>query len=153
MAEESTDSRPPAEGAVRQADIEPYTALVWVSRLFKGAAIFLLVAITGELIAGLRVDGMAALPIILGELIRTMALIVVLWGAGDLVRLLMHVGNDIRAQRILLVRIAARIPPVGDGEAEEQDARAEAARASRQPETRREPRIARDTGNGPGLRA
>jgi hypothetical protein len=129
---EETDKKPrfPAPAGVRQADIEPYTALVWVGRLFKGAAIFLMVAIVGEFIAGIRVEGVAALPIILGELVRTVALAVVLWGAGDLVRLLMHVGNDIRAQRVLLVRIAARIPPPDRGEGEEETEAGEALGAA-----------------------
>lgn len=107
-------------GSVRQGDIEPYTALRWLGTLFKSAAVFLLVAIIGEFIAGLRFEGMAALPILLGELARTMVLAVVLWGGGDLVRLLITVGNDIRAERILLARLVFRTPnpgkqdPVGD---------------------------------------
>jgi hypothetical protein len=129
MDETDKKTRIPAPAGVRQADMEPYTALVWVGRLFKGAAIFLMVAIVGEFIAGIRIEGVAALPIILGELVRTVALAVVLWGAGDLVRLLMHVGNDIRAQRVLLVRIAARIPPREDGEGEEEPDAEEAQRA------------------------
>ena len=97
-------------GAVRQSDIEPYTALRWLGTLFKSAAVFLLVAIIGEFIAGLRFEGMRALPILLGELARTTVLAVVLWGLGDLVRLLITVGNDIRAQRILMARLVFRTP-------------------------------------------
>ena len=97
-------------GAVRQSDIEPYTALRWLGTLFKSAAVFLLIAIIGEFIAGLRFEGMAALPVLLGELARTMVLAVVLWGVGDLVRLLITVGNDIRAERILLARLVFRTP-------------------------------------------
>ena len=97
-------------GSVRQSDIEPYTALRWLGTLFKSAAVFLLVAIIGEFIAGLRFEGMRALPILLGELARTMVLAVVLWGTGDLVRLLITVGNDIRAERILLARLVFRTP-------------------------------------------
>ena len=97
-------------GAVRQSDIEPYTALRWLGTLFKSAAVFLLVAIIGEFVAGLRFEGARALPILLGELARTMVLAVVLWGVGDLVRLLITVGNDIRAERILMARLVFRTP-------------------------------------------
>jgi hypothetical protein len=97
-------------GAVRQGDLEPYTALRWLGTLFKSAAVFLFVAIIGEFIAGLRFEGMPALPVLLGELARTAVLAVVLWGAGDLVRLLITVGNDIRAERILMARLVFRTP-------------------------------------------
>ena len=98
-------------GSVRQSDIEPYTALRWLGTLFKAAAVFLAVAIVGEFIAGLRFQGATALPTLLGELARTIVLAVVLWGGGDLVRLLIQLGNDVRAERILLSRLVHRTPP------------------------------------------
>lgn len=97
-------------GSVRRTDIEPYTALRWLGTLFKSAAVFLAIAIAGEFVAGLRFEGARALPILLGEVARTVVLAVVLWGAGDLVRLLITVGNDIRAERILLSRLVYRTP-------------------------------------------
>jgi hypothetical protein len=97
-------------GAVRQSDIEPYTALRWLGTLFKSAAVFLLIAIIGEFVAGVRFEGVGAMPTLLGELARTMVFAVVLWGAGDLVRLLIAVGNDIRASRILMARLVFRTP-------------------------------------------
>jgi len=101
---------------IRQGDIEPYTALRWVSTLFKGAAIFLGVAIVAEFIAGIAAVGLNAVPELLGALVRTAVLAVVLWGGGDLVRLLIHLGHDIRAERILLTRIATRLAPsTGEG--------------------------------------
>jgi len=100
---------------VRQGDIEPYTALRWVSTLFKGAAVFLGVAIVAEFIAGIAAVGLNVVPELLGELVRTAVFAVVLWGGGDLVRLLIHLGHDIRAERILLTRIAARLAPAQGG--------------------------------------
>jgi hypothetical protein len=97
-------------GAVRQSDIEPYTALRWLGTLFKSAAVFLLIAIIGEFVAGMRFEGVRSLPVLLGELARTTVLAVVLWGVGDLVRLLITVGNDIRAERILMARLVFRTP-------------------------------------------
>src|SRR5690606_12458770 len=90
---------------VRHGALEPYTALRWVSTLFKGAAVFLAVAVVAETIAGLTAMGFRVLPQLLGEVVRTAVFAVVLWGAGDLVRLLIHLGHDIRAERILLTRI------------------------------------------------
>jgi hypothetical protein len=103
-------NKPAQIGGVRTSDIEPYTALRWVSTLFKGAAVFLGVAVIGEFVAGIRFDGMGAVPVLLGELARTIVLAVVLWGGGDLVRLLVHVGHDIRAERILIARLVHRFP-------------------------------------------
>jgi hypothetical protein len=107
------DQKPVARGGgstVRQSDIEPYTALRWVSTLFKAAAIFLAVALAGEFVAALRMQGRTILPVLLGELARTSVFAVVLWGGGDLVRLLVQLGNDVRAQRILLSRLVYRTP-------------------------------------------
>lgn len=96
-------------GKVRKGDLEPYTALRWVSTLFKAAAVFLIVAVFAELVAGIRIDGWAALPFLLGEIARTVVLAVVLWGGGDLARLLIDIGHDIRADRILLTRLSSRL--------------------------------------------
>ena len=74
------------------------------------AGVFLLIAIIGEFVAGLRFEGVQAMPVLLGELARTIVLAVVLWGVGDLVRLMITVGNDIRAERILLARLVFRTP-------------------------------------------
>lgn len=113
------DKRTPdrSVGMVRDADIEPYTALRWVGTLFKAAAIFLAVALVGEFIAGLRMAGASALPTLLGELANTAVLAVVLWGGGDLVKLLIQLGNDVRAERILLARLVYRTPQRSGGAA------------------------------------
>ena len=110
MDDENKRAQKVFAGAVRQGDVEPYTALRWLGTLFKSAAVFLFVAIVGEFVAGMRYEGAAALPLLLGELARTTVLAVVLWGAGDLVRLLITVGNDIRAERILMARLVFRTP-------------------------------------------
>ncbi|HEX6559867.1 MAG TPA: hypothetical protein VF021_10405, partial [Longimicrobiales bacterium] len=110
MDEENKRAQKAFVGSVRQGDLEPYTALRWLGTLFKSAAVFLLVAILGEFVAGMRFEGVGALPVLLGELARTAVLAVVLWGTGDLVRLLITVGNDIRASRILMARLVFRTP-------------------------------------------
>lgn len=117
---------PDVIGHVRQDDIEPYTGLRWVGTVFKAAAVFLLVALAGEFVAGLRAQGVAYLPYLLGETARTFVFMVVLWGAGDLVRLLVDIGHDIRAQRIFLTRMEMR-------SREERARRARKATGSRPP--------------------
>ena len=109
-------------GTVRKTDLEPYTALRWLGTLFKSAAIFLAVAIVGEFIAGMRFEGTRALPILMGELARTTVLAVVMWGVGDLVRLLITVGHDIRAERVLLARLVYRTPARPEESAAEDEA-------------------------------
>lgn len=116
MSAEEPKPRESGVSTVRQSDIEPYTALKWVGRLFKAASVFLAVALAGEFVAGIRMQGTAVLPMLMGELARTAVLAVVLWGGGDLVRLLAQLGNDIRAQRILLSRLVYRTAPRPSGE-------------------------------------
>lgn len=106
----SDNKRGKKAGSVRDTDVEPYTALRWVGTLFKAAAVFLLVALAGEFIAALRIEGARVLPMLLGDVARMTVLAVVLWGAGDLVRLLIQLGNDVRAERILLSRLVDRTP-------------------------------------------
>lgn len=116
MEDDSTRGR--RAGAIRSSDLEPYTGLRWVATLFKAAAVFIFVALAAEFVAGLRLAGTAALPALLGETARTAVLAVVLWGGGDLVRLLVDMGHDLRAQRVLMVRLLIRTPkrPQVEGE-------------------------------------
>jgi hypothetical protein len=118
MADDTTRGR--RAGAIRSSDLEPYTGLRWVATLFKAAAVFIFVALAAEFVAGLRLAGAAALPGLLGETARTAVLAVVLWGGGDLVRLLVDMGHDLRAQRVLMVRLLSRTPrrPQEEGEDE-----------------------------------
>lgn len=99
--------------AIRRGDHCSYTALRWVSTLFKSAAVFLVVAIFAECIAGVRADGWAVLPFLLGELARATVITILLWAGGDLIRLLLQIGRDLRAERVLLARIAHRTSSLG----------------------------------------
>lgn len=108
--EELEKARQRRPGAIRSTDLEPYTGLRWTATLFKAAAVFIFVALAAEFVAGLRLAGSSALPGLLGETARTAVLAVVLWGGGDLVRLLVDMGHDLRAERILMVRLLSRTP-------------------------------------------
>ena len=124
-ARETADDAPASSSvldAIREDDIEPYTGLAWVGTVSKAAAIFLLVALLGQFVAGLRENGVADLPFLLGETAQTFVLMIVLWGGGDLVKLLVDVGHDIRAQRIMLMRLEWRTRGLVEEEGTSEDA-------------------------------
>lgn len=96
---------PPTPGMrVRAADLEPYIGLNYLSRLFKLMAIILIILLVSEIITGLVTSGFEALPTLLGEVSRLIVLAGLLWGCGDLAILLIDMGHDLRATRILLGR-------------------------------------------------
>lgn len=97
--------------AIRADDTEPYFALQYVARLFKISAMVVVVALAAEIVAGLVLEGAGAIFNLLAELIRGVVLAAVLWGAGDLTLLLIDVGHDVRAARVLLGRLSARNAP------------------------------------------
>lgn len=96
----------PAERAmqVRESDMEPYVGLGYLSKLFRFIAIFLVILLVAEIATGLVAQGRAAIPTLLAEASRLIVLAGLLWGAGDLALLLIDVGHDVRAARILLGR-------------------------------------------------
>ncbi|HEX7242758.1 MAG TPA: hypothetical protein VF263_20890 [Longimicrobiaceae bacterium] len=115
--------RPPAAGAavpvgddrarrdpwaIRAEDTEPYVALQYVARLFKIVAMVVVVALTAEIVAGVALEGVDALLPLIFDVVRGIVLAAILWGAGDLTLLLIDVGHDVRAGRILLGRLTAR---------------------------------------------
>jgi len=91
---------------VRSADLEPYIGLGYLSRLFKLMAVVLLILLLSEVVTGLIAQGTAAIPTLLGEISRLIVLAGLLWGSGDLALLLIDIGHDVRATRILLGRQA-----------------------------------------------
>lgn len=103
--DDRTSHRP---GAIRAEDIEPYFALQYVARLFKIAAMVVIVALTAEIIAGIALEGVGAILPLFAEVIRGVVLAAILWGVGDLTVLFIDVGHDVRAARVLLGRISAR---------------------------------------------
>ncbi len=96
-------------GAIRAEDIEPYFALQYVARLFKIAALVVIVALTAEVVAGIFLEGAGAILPLFAEVIRGVVLAAILWGVGDLTVLFIDVGHDVRAARVLLGRVSARL--------------------------------------------
>lgn len=89
---------------VRAADLEPYVGLRYLSKLFKLMAIVLILLLLSEIVTGLATQGITALTTLLGESSRLIVLAGLLWGSGDLAILLIDMGHDLRATRILMAR-------------------------------------------------
>ena len=98
------------EMKVRETDLEPYVGLRYLSKLFRLMALILALLLLAEIVTGLSTDGRAAIPNLLAEASRLIVLAGLLWGTGDLAILLVDIGHDVRAARILLGRRAAQHP-------------------------------------------
>lgn len=92
---------------VRESDLEPYVGLGYLSKLFRFIAVFLAILLVAEVATGLVAQGRTAIPTLLAEASRLIVLAGLLWGAGDLAILLIDIGHDVRASRILLGRQVA----------------------------------------------
>jgi hypothetical protein len=110
---------------IRQSDLEPYVGLRYLSKLFKLMGVILGLLLVAEVITGFIAQGSASVPTLLGEASRLIVLAGLLWGVGDLAILLIDVGHDVRAARILLARqthavvgpTGARRPDLANGTA------------------------------------
>lgn len=94
---------------VRTADIEPYTGLRYLSKLFRMIAVVLVILLIAEVVTGLITQGTDAISTLLAEVSRLIVLAGALWGVGDLAILLIDVGHDVRAARILIGRQTAHL--------------------------------------------
>jgi hypothetical protein len=94
---------------VREADLEPYVGLRYLSKLFRLIALILVLLLVAEVITGLAQQGVDSVPTLVSEASRLIVLAGVLWGIGDLALVLIDVGHDVRATRILLGRQTAHL--------------------------------------------
>ena len=89
---------------IRTSDLQPYVGLRYLSKLFKLMGVILLLLLLAEVVTGVMAQGAAAVPTLLGEASRLIVLAGMLWGVGDLAILLIDVGHDVRAARIMMAR-------------------------------------------------
>jgi len=94
---------------VRDADLEPYVGLRYLSKLFRLIALILVLLLLAEVVTGLMQQGLDSIPTLVGESSRLIVLAGLLWGIGDLALVLIDVGHDVRATRILLGRQVAHL--------------------------------------------
>src|SRR5919202_424824 len=116
-ADERHHARTPGEGKrdvslaaamqVRAADLEPYVGLRYLAKLFRLIAILLLISLVAAVAQNIYLGGPRSLLAMIPELSQLLVLTGLLWGAGDLALLLIDVGHDVRATRILIGRQAA----------------------------------------------
>src|SRR5690606_2802969 len=95
-------SDPQAIVRVRDSDMQPYVGLRYLSKLFKLMALVLVLLLFAEIVTGISVQGGMSVPTLLAEASRLIVLAGLLWGAGDLAILMIDVGHDVRATRILV---------------------------------------------------
>lgn len=107
-----SDTETPEIPDIRLSDLEPYVGLRYLSKLFKLMGVVLALLLVAEVVTGVVAQGSAAIPTLLGEASRLIVLSGLLWGVGDLAILLIDVGHDVRAARILLARQTHAIAPI-----------------------------------------
>jgi hypothetical protein len=123
----SDEARYPSTGAnrrdgtpdladVRDEDLEPHAGLRYIARLFKVLAVLLFLVMVGEtvlsLIQGTRVE------LVLLAATRLLVISALLWAGADLALMLIESNHDLRATRILVGRLNAkvqRLESVSDG--------------------------------------
>ncbi|MGQ0562127.1 MAG: hypothetical protein ACT443_09665 [Gemmatimonadota bacterium] len=99
----------PPESRVREDDLEPHAGLRYVARLFKVLAVLLILLLIAEVIIGLTQQGGAAIGRLLVEATRLIVFAGFLWGIGDIALMLIESNHDLRATRILVGRINAKV--------------------------------------------
>lgn len=99
----------PPSARVRDDDLEPHEGLRYIAKLFKALALLLIFMLIAEMIIGLQQDGAAALGTLLIEATRLIVFAGFLWAGGDLAVMLVESNHDLRAARILLGRLTAKM--------------------------------------------
>ncbi len=106
------------------AILEPHASLRYVGTLFKVLGVVVFLIIVAEVLLGVRADGVQALPVLLLEVAQLLVIAGLLWGGGDIARLILETNHDIRASRIMLWqltqlqrmelrRVGVEVAPVG----------------------------------------
>ena len=106
---------------VRDEDLEPHAGLRYIARLFKVLALLLFLVMVAEIVLSL-VQG-TRVELVLLAATRLLVISALLWAGADLALMLIESNHDLRATRILVGRLNARVqrldapdgrPPSGD---------------------------------------
>lgn len=97
--------RLPDDARVREADLEPFSALRYIARLFKFLAVLMVLLLIAEVTLGLMQAGTGALAGILVDATRLLVFAAFLWAGGDLALMLVETNHDLRATRIIAGRL------------------------------------------------
>lgn len=104
----------PREARVREEDLEPFSALRYIARLFKFLAVLVLLILVAEVALGLVEAGAAAIPNLLVESTRLLVFAAFLWAGGDVALMLVETNHDLRATRILVARLIGEVEALRD---------------------------------------
>jgi hypothetical protein len=99
----------PSDMKVRDEDLEPHEGLRYIARLFKILALLLILLLIGEVVMGIMHQGTAAIPTLLVEATRLIVFAGFLWAAADMALMFIESNHDLRATRILVGRLNARV--------------------------------------------
>jgi hypothetical protein len=105
----------PPDAQVREVDLEPHAGLRYVARLFKVLSMLLVLLLIAELIMGFTQQGAQAIGTLLIEATRLIVFAGFLWGIADIALMLIESNHDLRATRILVGRINAKLPDEPQG--------------------------------------
>jgi hypothetical protein len=84
------------------AILEPHASLGYVGTLFKILGVVVFLIMVAEVLLGVRADGLTALPVLLLEVAQLLVIAGLLWGGGDIAKLILETNHDIRASRVML---------------------------------------------------
>jgi hypothetical protein len=105
----------PRDMRVRDEDLEPHDGLRYIARLFKALSILLILLLVAEIVIGITAQGAAAIPTLMVEATRLIVFAALLWGAGDIGLMLIESNHDLRATRILVGRMNAKVQRLEEG--------------------------------------
>jgi hypothetical protein len=92
---------------VRDEDLEPHAGLRYIARLFKVLAVLLFLVMVGETILALTQG--TRVELVLLSATRLLVISALLWSGADLALMLIESNHDLRATRILVGRLNARV--------------------------------------------
>src|SRR5687767_7956983 len=104
----------PPGAEVREQDLEPHAGLRYIARLFKVLAMLILLMLIAEVVIALSQQGTSAIGALLVNATRLIVFASFLWASGDLALMLIESNHDLRATRILLGRVNARLQQITD---------------------------------------